>query len=216
MNVQTSDAVHNAINSDNLQNTLITIRSKIFSVQAQKIEETVNGTTNINSQYKEYDIGGKLQESYTAPYEVNQQGVKCTIRSHRFAADKYLAKAIYRHIRKGNTIKLVSLGSTQLCIGVNSAHRVGILGTTAMFKSTVVLGATAKLTVLGVSLYMRNRVNSKSTVHASVVGVSKERCRLLTHIVENRQITSTLKKSSVINKRSLLTMVGGEKTELYK
>ena len=216
MNVQTSDAVHNALNSDNFQDTLITIRSKIFAVEAQSIKETVNGTTNINSEYKEYDIAGKLHESYTAPYEVNQQAVKCTITSNKFASDKYVANANYKQTRKGNTIKLVTLGSTQICIGINSAHRVGLLGTTAMFKGTFVLGATAKITLLGVSLFMRNRVNSKSTVHVSFVGVSKERCTLLTHLVVNRRISCTLKKSAVINKRGLLTTVGGNKTELYK
>ena len=54
-------------------------RIGIFSVEAKHIKKTVDGTTIINNKYKEYDIKGKLHESYTAPYERTQQDVKSTI-----------------------------------------------------------------------------------------------------------------------------------------
>ena len=217
MNAQVAHAASiadNALTSDNLQDIVLTIRSKIFSVEAKRIEETVEGTSAINSEYKEYDIGGKLHESYTGPYEVTQKAVKTKIGSSMFASDKYVAKGNYHYQRKGNTIKFVSLGSMNLCIGTNSAHRIGILVTTAIFKNTMVLGATAKLTVLGVSLYMSNRVHSMG-VHGFLVGVYKEKCIRRTYIVQHLLSVNVLKGSNVLNKRDVLITPGGPRSDLY-
>ena len=213
MNAQ-STVLAKAITSDNLQDTLLTIRSKVFSVQAQNIEETVEGTANLNSEYKEYDIGGKFHESYTGPYEVNQQSVKSKIGSLKFASDKYIANANYKHTRKGNTIKLVSLGSTQICIGVNSAHRIGILGSTSLFKDKMIVGAAAKLTLLGVSLSMSNTLLSLGA-GTSVVGLHKELAKVLTHKVDLYSEVSTAKKWSIINKDSTIVTPGGTIIDLY-
>ena len=212
MNEQ-STVLENAITSDNLQDTLLTIRSKVFSVQAQNIEETVDGTANINSEYKEYDIGGRLHESYAGPYEVIQKSVKSKI-GVGFISDKYVANANYKHTRKGNTVKLVTLSSTQICIGVNSAHRIGILGTTSLFRDKMIFGAAAKLTLLGASVSMINTLLSLGT-GTSVVGVHKELAKVLTHKVDIFHEEGTFKKWSIINKDSTMATPGGTIKDLY-
>ena len=153
MNEQMPAILSNSLRSDNIQDTLFTIRSKIFSVEAQKIEETVDGKATINSEYKEYDIEGKIHESYAGPYEVNQQDVTIKL-GVGYNSDKYVSAANYKHTRKGNTIKLVSLSSTQLCLGLNSAHRAGVLGTTCVSKNLILIGAGLKASLIGVSTYV--------------------------------------------------------------
>ena len=141
----------NALTSDNIQDTLLAIRYRIFSVEAQKIEETVDGTATINSQYKEYDIGGKFHESYAGPYEVEQEGVNIMIAGGR---DLQTAKGHYKHTRKGNTMTFVPLGSAKFCLGVNSVFRIGILSTVGAVRDLFALGANLKLTALSLSSYV--------------------------------------------------------------
>ena len=213
MNTQTTDVVDNPLNSDNLQELLLTIRSKIFSIEAKDIEETVDGTTTINNQYKEYDIEGKLHESYTAPYEVNQQDVNINI-GVGYNSDKYVVNANYKHTRKGNTIKLVSLGSTQVCLGRNSAHRVGVLGTSSVFKALIILGAAVKVTALGVSLYVRHKLRS-AVLGMYFVGVYKEVCKLNKHMRQNHTTISIDKTFTTINRKGRVNGPNGPNTTMF-
>ena len=214
MNTQNTDVVDNPLNSDNLQEIFLTIRSKIFSVEAQKIEETVDGTSSINSEYKEYDIDGKLHESYAGPYEVNQQDVTIKL-GVGYNSDKYISNANYKHTRKGNTIRLVPLSSTQICLGVNSAQRVGgVLGSTSVFKSLIILGAASKITFLGISLYLRNTFRS-AVVNQSAVGVYKEMCTLKTHMRKNNTTVSINREFATITKKGRVNGSSGTNLLLY-
>ena len=215
MNEQMPAILSNAILSDNIQDTVLTIRSKIFSVQAQKIEETVDGTTNLNSEYKEYDIAGKLHESYAGPYEVTQQGVNITL-GVGYNSDKYLANGIYKHTRKGNTIKLVSLGSTQICIGVNSAHRGGVLGSVSVMRNLLLLGASVKVTLLGLSLYVAN-ISKVIGASVSLVGVHVERASITTRIVDGlKNVISSYTERRIIDKKGMITTIDGVNRQLYQ
>ena len=206
----------NALTSDNLQDTLLAIRSRIFSVQAQNIEETVEGKSTINSEYKEYDIGRKYHESYAGHYEVEQEGVNVMIAGGR---DLQTAKGLYKHTRTGNTMTFVPIDSTKFCMGVNTVFRIGILSTLSASRSLLAVGANLKVTGLSLSSYVINKVNSFGAC-TGVIGVMKTSFKIKAPLSERavrylKKDKSTLSRYVGVTREGVMQTHRGTKMQLY-
>ena len=201
----------NALTSDNLQDTLLAIRSRIFSVEAQKIEETVDGRATINSEYKEYDIGRKYHESYAGPYEVEQEGVNVMIAGGR---DLQTANGFYKHTRTGNTMTFVPIDSSKFCLGMNTVFRIGILSTLSVSRTLLAVGANLKVTGLSLSSSVFNKVSSFG-VCTGVIGVMKTGFKIKKKMSKMAKSTGIINKNVTINREGMMQTVKGTKIQLY-
>ena len=200
--------IDHPVNSDN-PHMLLKIQSRILSIQAEHIDETVEKKTTINLKYKQENIR-KFKESYEGPYTVNQQNINTKIKG----MDKRVIYGNYTYNRKGNTYKFTTLGSVHLCLGINVATRIGILGTFCLLKDVNVIGAAAKLTGLGISVYGYSK--SSVTTSVQLAGIYKETCKFKTINLdlEGKRI-ETIMKRECKDKQSMINTVAGTRKFLY-
>ena len=205
-----SPTSYNPLDSDNLQATIIEIRGKIFSIEAENIKEKVEGQTTINTNYRKENIGSKLRESYEGSYTVNRQNINTTVKY----TDTCVIQANSRIVRYGNRVRFSSVSDLQLCLGINEARKIGILGILAPFKVGLVIGVASKISLTSILTYGFNKFKKKSW--AKMGGIQLERWKVQKVIVKaaSLETLSFCKKEWKTRKRFIQT-ANGPKQHLY-
>ena len=201
---------YNPLDSDNLQTKVIEIRGKIFSIEAENIKEKVDGQTTINTNYKKESIGSQLRESYEGPYTVNRQNINTKVQY----TDTCVIQANSRIVRYGNRVRFSSVSDLQLCLGINEARKIGILGILAPLKVGLVIGVAAKISLTSILAYNVNTFKKKSWT--KMAGIQLERWKVEKVIVKAASVETLCvsKKEWKIRKRFIQTS-NGPKQHLY-